>query len=449
MKTKAFIIFIPLFLLVIKVNAQWTTEITFFENYFLEYVDIIDSNQVWVTGHYPGYQDSSVILRYTSFTNWIQYYSDLINNINITCIAGQDSDKIWIGTDIGKVYYSTNNGYNWTLQIDVGGQGYINDIKFSYINNNYGYIYSDPPAGPGTPFKLYKTINGGLNWIEYSPVFGGSYIGAEKSMCITDSNHVWIGLNCQPSFCYVPRVAFTTNGGINWLTSDIQNNSNYVSAVAFKYNNNYGLVSPWDAVPVYLYKTTNGGINWSFLYNTQLQQPVEAIRWANGTSIWYYCSSQDSAQIEKTTDDGITWLPMTSPHGSEQVISMDIIQQGNKIHGWAVTGQGRIMRLRDTTGVIGINNSSSQMPRRYVLFQNYPNPFNSSSVISFEIPKDGYVNLKVYNALGQIESILEEGIIRAGSYQKVFNPENLASGVYFYRLEAGDFTETKKMVLIK
>lgn len=85
----------------------------------------------------------------------------------------------------------------------------------------------------------------------------------------------------------------------------------------------------------------------------------------------------------------------------------------------------------------------------FALFQNYPNPFNPSTKFSFAIPERSFVSLKVYNLLGkEIAAIVSEEL-SAGNYKRIWNAENISSGVYFYRLQAGNFTETKKLILVK
>ena len=85
----------------------------------------------------------------------------------------------------------------------------------------------------------------------------------------------------------------------------------------------------------------------------------------------------------------------------------------------------------------------------FKLSQNYPNPFNPSTIISYQLPKAGNVTLKVYDVLGKEVATLVDEYRNAGSYEVELNAEHLTSGVYFYQLKAGDFVETKKMILIK
>lgn len=88
-------------------------------------------------------------------------------------------------------------------------------------------------------------------------------------------------------------------------------------------------------------------------------------------------------------------------------------------------------------------------PNTYELAQNYPNPFNPSTIIRFGVPESGFVNLKVYNTLGQEVATLVNEFVIAGGYEVSFNANNLPSGIYFYTITANSFSTTKKMILIK
>ena len=88
-------------------------------------------------------------------------------------------------------------------------------------------------------------------------------------------------------------------------------------------------------------------------------------------------------------------------------------------------------------------------PASFELNQNYPNPFNPSTVISYSVPSASNVKLSIYNTLGQTVKVLESGFKPAGNYSATFNTTGLPSGVYFYKLEAGQFSQIKKMILMK
>jgi hypothetical protein len=101
------------------------------------------------------------------------------------------------------------------------------------------------------------------------------------------------------------------------------------------------------------------------------------------------------------------------------------------------------------TGIRENPNAPSKIPSTYELSQNYPNPFNPTTQIEYSIPKSGFVTLKVYNVLGQQVATLFAGDQKAGNYVATFDGSRLASGIYFYRLDAGSFSRTMKMVLMK
>ncbi|MCL4551586.1 MAG: peptidoglycan DD-metalloendopeptidase family protein [Bacteroidetes bacterium] len=106
----------------------------------------------------------------------------------------------------------------------------------------------------------------------------------------------------------------------------------------------------------------------------------------------------------------------------------------------------KIVKLNLTTGVDQI---SGVMPSDYFLFQNYPNPFNPTTVIRYSIPRLSKVTLKIYDILGkEVEKLVDEEK-SPGQYEVKFNAKGLASGVYFYRMQAGSFSDTKKFILIK
>jgi protocatechuate 3,4-dioxygenase beta subunit len=99
--------------------------------------------------------------------------------------------------------------------------------------------------------------------------------------------------------------------------------------------------------------------------------------------------------------------------------------------------------------VTGIVSSTPAVIQNYTLYQNYPNPFNPSTTISYFVPSAGKVVLKIYNILGDEVTTLVNGEQEAGTHRIVFNAANLASGVYFYQIRAGNFVATKKLILLK
>jgi|WetSurMetagenome_2_1015567.scaffolds.fasta_scaffold18062_2 hypothetical protein len=97
----------------------------------------------------------------------------------------------------------------------------------------------------------------------------------------------------------------------------------------------------------------------------------------------------------------------------------------------------------------GVSNNNSILPEKYFLSQNYPNPFNPVTKINFGIPKSGLTTLKVYDILGNLVYTLVNGNLNAGSYNYEFDGSDLSSGIYYFKLTSGEYTDVKKMTLVK
>jgi hypothetical protein len=100
-------------------------------------------------------------------------------------------------------------------------------------------------------------------------------------------------------------------------------------------------------------------------------------------------------------------------------------------------------------GLTSVKELGDEMPGQFALEQNYPNPFNPSTTIRFNLPISGHTTLRLYNLLGQEVETLVNGELTGGAHSVEWNPGKVASGVYFYRLVAGSFVETKKMLYQK
>ena len=98
--------------------------------------------------------------------------------------------------------------------------------------------------------------------------------------------------------------------------------------------------------------------------------------------------------------------------------------------------------------ITGIEKTATIIPNRFELYQNYPNPFNPSTTIKYDLPKDSRVKIEVYD-IGRRVSTLVDEIKKTGSYKAIWNANRYASGVYLYRLQAGDYVSVKKLLLLK
>ena len=160
----------------------------------------------------------------------------------------------------------------------------------------------------------------------------------------------------------------------------------------------------------------------------------------------YIYGDYGSGKIWALSYDGV--IPATSQlliDSPERISSFGKDRDGN-IYVCDISGNS-IFILRDLT--VNIEPVSQVIPAEYFLKQNYPNPFNPETSIEFSIPESGFTRLKVFDAAGREAAILFEGFKDAGSYKVRWSAASFPSGVYFYRLESDNFTDTKKLVLMK
>jgi hypothetical protein len=166
--------------------------------------------------------------------------------------------------------------------------------------------------------------------------------------------------------------------------------------------------------------------------------------WDTSTAIWTY---RDGKPIRTSNLYGSVSSSITYCEGRPGV---KVWVAGGSIQGQSIRPldvYADTCLLNCTGPFTGISNN--QIPVKYGLLQNYPNPFNPATKITYQIPKDENLKITVSDILGKELIILAEGFKKAGTYEVTFDGRNFSSGVYFYRMEAGDFSETKKMVLIK
>ena len=123
-------------------------------------------------------------------------------------------------------------------------------------------------------------------------------------------------------------------------------------------------------------------------------------------------------------------------------------ESGNKLNADLSSGEA-INITNESIHRLLVQSGKSVTPIGFNLEQNFPNPFNPSTTIKFSIPKEAKVNLSIFNVLGELVTTLVNEQMKVGHYEYEFNASNLASGIYIYRINAGDFVETKKMVLVK
>ncbi len=239
-------------------------------------------------------------------------------------------------------------------------------------------------------------------------------------------------------------VLFTSDGGNTWVnrvTTPPRGQWGWKISFPDRLN---GFVSleKINSSPVYFLKTTDGGETWTEKVFLNIFADEEGIGFINANTGWiggWFFNTY------KTTDGGESWNmdPWSFNLNRIRVISDTLA--------YAV-GRGVYKFSRDS--IVGINSVNNIVPERYILYQNYPNPFNPVTKIKFDIPSNvkrqtSNVKLIVYDVVGKEVQILVNQKLSPGSYDVEFDGSNFSSGIYFYKLEAGNFIETKRMVLIK
>ncbi len=166
----------------------------------------------------------------------------------------------------------------------------------------------------------------------------------------------------------------------------------------------------------------------------------------------------DSNQLTEEINSGVKTL---SVYSAEYPITLKVeggdLKVSDRINGKiinAVVEDGQSIIISNSA-IEKLQIASIKYPISYALYQNYPNPFNPSTTISYQLPEESYITLKVYDMLGREVKVLESGIKSAGTYNQTFNADNLSSGIYFYSIDARskvsnkEFTKVGKMILLK
>ncbi len=389
-------------------------------------------------------------------SGWFQQNSNFDNTLfSVTFLNAETG--ICVGV-FGKILRTSDKGVSWD-SISSPTTNELLSVCFSDSNNI---------LASGSNRTIIKSVNCGLDWYEITDISDGynlthiqfidfytGYIASESGVILksTDSGESWFDLDHPEPFAQAFNSLFfldantgyvvgtpvynpvlkTTNGGLNWTRQ-----GNFLlgslSSVSFV-NSDTGLVYGTGGIS----KTTNGGLNWNLisvvatssgdlsLINDQIAYGVD-----------------DNGYIVKTTNGGINWMQQMSGTTSH----LSGVYFINEQTGYIVGANGTILKTTNG-GTVGINTVNQNVPDDFYLFQNFPNPFNPSTHIKFQMPKSNYVRLIVYDLSGKEIMTLYEGELQPGEYEVDFDGSNLSSGTYIYKIEAGDFVETKKMVLLR
>lgn len=398
-------------------------------------------------------------------------YISIPNNFRVESADAIGNNFAVIATSSNTLLITTDVGATWTtknLPADAKG---ATDI--SIINTSVFYV----AAGNGS---FYKSIDGGNTWTtifsnpdlcsfgDYIEMFSeskgiamgdGPNSSAQPVFLKTTNGNEWLQTCFQPigrsgdtwrrldfidenvgyfygSFNSPNRIHKTTDGGTSWTTL---NHSFSVQVLKF-FDADYGLAYMNGT----FYKTTNGGTSWVVSGTIDSPDWGMDIEFVPGdkNKIWF----SNYSNIFYSSDGGSTWLKQTAITHRQPF--REIVFTSQNV-GWIFLDSGNIYYTNNNGGFLTSTDEHASLPSKLELFQNYPNPFNPATKISYSLPKAAFVTMKVYNPLGKEIAELVNEHKSAGTFEVEFSAANFASGIYFYRLSAGDFSFVRKMVVLK
>ena len=397
-------------------------------------ISVVSPDMAWIAD--GGLTTPKVFLTINSGGNWLNIPTGGIAN-ELYCIWGFNAGTVIVGEGVvsgnANLYKTTNSGLNWFSILQTpNNRGYFNGLAFTKAN---GSIF-----GLAIAEWVYRSTNNGTNWIQINAGAGG-VSNAQNSLMIVDNLFYGFGLNNGAA-----RVRLTADNSATWSMQTLSVIGNYTSAIGFNSNKLYGVAATSTSLPM-ISRTTDGGLTWNSINVGSGVSGECYFNWIPNTPVIYILGANGG--VKRSTDNGMTWVT-TPTAGVTNLTGFDFVQVNNVVYGYAVSSSGQVIRLVDTLQVLTGNiNGNSETPKSFSLEQNYPNPFNPTSNIKYSLPKNAYVKLTVFDAMGREVTTLEEGFKPAGNYEAVFNGTNFSSGLYFYKLQAGDFTETKKMLMVK
>lgn len=414
-------------------QAGWNQQFSI-SNYEIWSIFFVNAQTGFCVGN--DYGDNTCILKTTNIgSNWTVIFSQNSRN-DFFCLYFVDENTGYAaGGDIilqnsSLIYKTTNCGNNWISQ-STNESTIFHGIQF--INVNTGIV-------AGSLGIIMKTTNGGNNWIQKASNTSSDLRG----LFFPNSNSGYaVGKN--------GTIIKTTDGGENWL--NLNSGVNYTLHGVYFTSVDVGTVTGnnTSANNGIILKTINGGVNWinqsSSLSNFNT---AYALCYINNDTGFVGVSGHNGGNILYTFNGGLNWFTQFTP---TNYLITDIFFINNST-GFAcgtsgLLGTNGFILKTTNSGLTFVNNFYHKPPSKYVLRGNYPNPFNPSTKIKFEVPEKSNVQITVYNAEGkEITTIIDEQL-KPGTYETEWDGSAFASGIYFYRLNAGDYLETKKMILLK
>lgn len=357
-------------------------------------------------------------------TNWMLSSTGISTNLHKVCFVNPSVGTI-IG-ELGVLLNTSNGGATWNV-VSLGTNANLDGITFVKVGGettNTGFITASNGA-------MYKTTNGGVSWTLLNT--GTTQILIE--LYFSD-------LNIGYAVGYNGTVIKTTDGGSTWNSINTGYNSVNFYGASF-IDQNTGIICGGSAsfTNGYILKTTDGGASWNVKLANFASSAIHIPVYHNPTTISVV---GNNGVIMRSYDSGNNWTIQSNQSG-DFLYDVDFSDINNGI---AVGKNGCIVRT-SSGGLVSVIPVSTKRPESFSLKQNYPNPFNPATKISFEIKNSTFASLKIFDISGkEIKALVNENLA-AGSYEINFNASELNSGVYFYTLKTNEYTETKKMMLVK
>ncbi|MCL4548189.1 MAG: YCF48-related protein [Bacteroidetes bacterium] len=382
----------------------------------LEGVTFVDSLKGFVYGQQWGtFPESNPLLisTYDGGKTWEKKNSpDLFGLVFM-----KDNNGMLWGAGYKGLYKSSDDWETWTQVPLLKDEGVPRDLVF--INSKKIVLLVNN--------KYYESDDEGESWFS-SITFKVQFL--KRLVKVNENRWVLLAHEGVTDQCYV-----TNDAGKSWdlmerKFTDMQFINDRVG---------YGI----DSV---IYKTMDGGVTWGVVTSSMKSKTYwtstlffydEKIGWLSSGNFLYY-----------TNDGGNSWYQEFGIKGYPNVPELSSLSIVDKSHVWAVRSNGCIYKLSKSV-ITAVVQTNSVFPQNFDLLQNYPNPFNPTTTIKFSIPNSQFATLKVYDMLGREVATLVNEEKAPGNYEVKFDGSNLSSGVYFYRLQAGSFSQTKKFVLVK
>lgn len=345
---------------------------------------------------------------------------------SLTAIVGE-GESATSGRIAARLFKTNDGGKSWSVvyQGDLGA--WWNAIAMT--NRDTGYAVSDAPQNRSR-FLIVKTTNGGETWNELpnAPLTNGDF-GWTRSMDFVNSLVGFFGGASNGN------LYFTTDGGASWQTKST--GGGYVGGIFFRDQENGIRVS--SNLP-YLQRFSEG--IWRNIES--LNAPLETATGIRNTNRFWVAGNQSTWN---SIDGGQTFRQESILiEGEDKLIQLLARVEKQNARAFALTQGGQLFQqLTELENGRPVSSEQSILE----LSQNYPNPFNPITTIEYRVFEAGFVSLKIYDILGREVATLVNGLQEPESYRVNFNASGLASGVYFYRLQIGRVSSTKKMIVVR